>query len=64
MRTKKEKVEVLQQTIYSRKKTGKKKIGMMKILALTLYLLATLTIISSTAILLVAFETSIFMDLT
>ena len=50
---KKEKVEVLQQTIiYSRKKIGKKKIGMMRFLALTLYLVAiiTLTLISSPAI--------------
>ena len=47
MRVKKEKVEVLQQTIYSRKE-----IGTMKLLALTLYLLAriTLTLISSPVI--------------
>ena len=53
MRIKKEKVEVLQQTIYSRKETGMWKIGMIKLLALTLYLLAriTLTLISSFAIL-------------
>ena len=41
-----------QQTIYSKKDTGKKKIGKMKFLALTLYLVAriTLTLISSPAI--------------
>ena len=52
MRMKNEKVEMLQQTIYSRKEIGKQKIGMMKILALTLYLLAriTLALISSPAI--------------
>ena len=52
MRIKKEKPEVLQQTIYSRKETGKWKIRMMKLLALTLYLLAiiTLALISSLAI--------------
>ena len=37
MRIKQEKAEVLQQTIYSRKETGKQKIGMMKFLALTFY---------------------------
>ena len=49
---KKEIVEVLQQASYRRKRTGKLKIGMMKFLALTLYLLAriTLTLISSSAI--------------
>ena len=52
MRIKKEKIEVLQQTVYSRKETGKQKIGMMKFLALTLYLATriTLTLISSPAI--------------
>ena len=52
MRTKREKVELSQQTIYSRMETGKKKIGKMKFLALTLYLVAriTLTLISSPAI--------------
>ena len=54
MRIKKENVEVLQQTLYSRKETGKQKIGMMKslTLTLTLHLLArvTLTLISSLAI--------------
>ena len=54
MRIKKENVEVLQQTLYSRKETGKQKIGMMKslTLTLTLHLLArvTLTLISSPAI--------------
>ena len=43
MRIKKEKFEVLRQTIYSRKETRKYKIGMMKILASTLYLLARIT---------------------
>ena len=45
-------VEVLQKTSYRRKRTGKLKIGIMKLLALTLYLLAriTLTLISSSAI--------------
>ena len=44
-------VEVLQKTSYRRKRTGKLKIGIMKLLALTLYLLAriTLTLISSSA---------------
>ena len=52
MRMKKEKSEMSQQTAYSREETGEQKIGMMKILALTLYLLAriTLTLISSPAI--------------
>ena len=52
MRIKKEKIEVLQQTVYSRKETGKQKIGMMKFLALILYLVVriTLTLISSPAI--------------
>ena len=52
MRMKKEKAEMSQQTTYSREETGEQKIGMMKILALTLYLLAriTLTLISSPAI--------------
>ena len=51
-RRKKETVEVLQQVSYHRKTIGKKKIGMMKFLALTLYLLTkiTLTLISSSAI--------------
>ena len=40
----KEMVEVLQQASDHRKKAGKKTIGMMKFLALTLYLLATLTL--------------------
>ena len=49
---KKEKVEVLQQTIYSGKKTGTSKIETMKFLALTLYLCARIisTLISSSAI--------------
>ena len=49
---KKEIVEVLQQASYRRKRTGKLKIGMMKFLGLTLYLLArvTLTLISCSAI--------------
>ena len=49
MGIKKEKVDVLQQTIYSRNETGKLKIAMMKFLALILYLLARiiLTLISS-----------------
>ena len=48
---KKEKAEVLQQTLHSRKETGKQKIGMMKFLALILYLVVriTLTLISSPA---------------
>ena len=52
MRTKKEKVELSQQTIYSRMETGIKKIRKMKFLALTLHLVAriTLTLISSPAI--------------
>ena len=43
---------MLQQASCRRKRTGKKKIGMMKFLALTLYLLAriALTLISSFAI--------------
>ena len=51
-RIKKEIVEVLQKRSYGKKRTGNLKIGMMKFLALTLYLLAgiTLTLISSTAI--------------
>ena len=51
-RIKKEIVEVLQQASYRRKRTGKLKIGMMKFLGLTLYLLArvTLTLISCSAI--------------
>ena len=51
-RIKKEILEELQQASYRRKRTGKLKIGMMKFLALTLYLLAriTLTLISSSAI--------------
>ena len=51
-RTKKEIVDMLQQASYRRRRTGKLKIGMMKFLALTLYLLAriTLTLISSSAI--------------
>ena len=63
MRIKKEKVEVLQQTIYSRKETGKWKIGMMKLLALTLYLLAriTLTLISFPAT--IGYFRSVFSDL-
>ena len=36
-------VEVLQQTTYFRKKAGKKKIRVTKLLTLTLYLLARLT---------------------
>ena len=45
-------VSVLQQVIYSRKGTRTSKIGLMKFLALTLYLLAriTLTLILSSAI--------------
>ena len=52
MRMKKEKSEMSQQTAYSREETGEQKIGMMKILALTLYLLArmTLTLIASPVI--------------
>ena len=51
-RIKKEIVDMLQQASYRRRRTGKLKIGMMKFLALTLYLLAriTLTLISSSAI--------------
>ena len=51
-RIKKEIVEVLQKRSYGKKRTGNWKIGMMKFLALTLCLLAgiTLTLISSTAI--------------
>ena len=40
----KKKVEVLQQASDRRKKAGNEKIGMMKGLALTLYLLARLTL--------------------
>ena len=43
-RIKKEIVEVLQQASYRRKKTRNKKFGMMKFLALTLYLLARITL--------------------
>ena len=52
MRINMEKVEVLQRAIYNRKETGKQKVGMMKFLALSLYLVAgiTLTLISSPAI--------------
>ena len=52
MSIKKEKVEMLQQSKYSRKEIGKWKKGMMKFLALTLYMVArlTLTLISSPAI--------------
>ena len=51
-RIKKEIVDMLQQASYRRRRTGKLKIGMMKFLALTLYLLVriTLTLISSSAI--------------
>ena len=51
-RIKKETVEVLQQRSYRKKRRGNRKIGMMKFLALTLYLLAriTLTLILSSAI--------------
>ena len=51
-RIKKEIVEVLQQALYRRERTGKLKIGMLKFLALTLDFLAriTLTLISSSAI--------------
>ena len=51
-RMKKEIVEVLQQPSYRKKRTGNYKIGMMKFLALTLYLLAriTLTLISPSTI--------------
>ena len=51
-RIKKEIAEVLQQSSYRRKRTRKLKIGMMKFLALTLYLLAiiTLTLVSSSAV--------------
>ena len=49
---KKEIVEVSQQASYRKKRTGKKKIGMTKLLALISYLLATiaLTLILSSAI--------------
>ena len=49
---KKEKVEVLQLTIYSRKETRKQKVCMMKFLALTLYLVVriALTLISTPVI--------------
>ena len=52
MRIKKEKVDVLQQTIYSGKKIGTSKIEMMKFLALILYSCARIisTLISSSAI--------------
>ena len=52
MRIKKEKVDVLQQTIYSGKKTGTTKIEMIKFLALTLYSCARiiLILISASAI--------------
>ena len=52
MRIKKEKVDVLQETIYSGKKTGTSNIEMMKFLALTLYSCARIisTLISSSAI--------------
>ena len=52
MRMNKEIVEVLQQPSYHKKRTGNEKVGMMKFLALTLYLLVriTLTLISSSAI--------------
>ena len=52
MRIKKEKVEVFQQIRYSRKEAGKWKIGTMKFLVFTLYLVTriTLTLISSPAI--------------
>ena len=43
-RIKKETVEVLKQAGYRRKRTGKLKIGMMKFFALTLYLLARITL--------------------
>ena len=51
-RIKKEKVEVLQRTIYSREETGKLKTGMTKFLTLTLYLVVriALTLISHPAI--------------
>ena len=51
-RIKKEIKEVLQQTSYRKKRTGNQKIEIMKFLALTLYLLAriTLTLISFSAI--------------
>ena len=51
-RIKKEIVEVLEQARYRRKRTGEVKIGMMKFFALTVYLLAriTLTLIPSSAI--------------
>ena len=51
-RIKKEIVEVLKQAGYRKKRTGMLKIGMMKFFALTLYLLAriTLTLISSSSI--------------
>ena len=56
---------MLQQANYHRKRTGKLKIGMMKLLALTLYLLAriTLTFISSSAII-GCFKKVEFRDLT
>ena len=65
-RTKKEIVEVLQQASYSKKRTGKLKIGMIKFLAFTLYLLAriTLTLISFSAIFSFFKKKTIFRDLT
>ena len=52
MGTIKEKFEELQQTIYRKKKTGRKQIRLMKFLALFFYFLAriALTLISSPAI--------------
>ena len=65
-RIKKEIVEVLQQASYSKKRTGKLKIGMIKFLAFTLYLLAriTLTLISFSAIFSFFKKKTIFRDLT
>ena len=62
---KKEIIEVLQQASCHRKRTGKLKIGMMKFLALTLHLLAriTLTLISFSAII-GCFKKVDFRDLT
>ena len=42
-------IELLQQASDHRKKAGKKKIGMMKFLALNLYLLARLTVTLTSA---------------
>ena len=42
-RIEKEEVELLQQASYRRKRTGNQKIGTMKFLALTLYLLAKIS---------------------